>query len=852
MKFNRLIHLLAAVLLPALWLNALAGTTGKIAGQVVSRDSGDPLVGVNVYLEGTILGASTDADGYYFILNVSPGSYNITAEYVGYARLTRANVLVQVDRTSEVRFDLAEQTVELDKAVVVEAERPVVQRDITTTLQNVTTDEIDQLPVNNYREVLVLQTGVVNTSDGLHVRGGRSGEVAYFLDGHRVEDPLFNEEVLAINNDAIEQMEFLSGTFNAEYGNALSGVVNIVTKENFSRINANVLYKRTDWGIEEASNNLNENFFEGYIEGPLWKGSPLGIMFTGRRSTEDNYYLSGLSRVVEDSSGGIYYESIEGSKGVPFGYNDQTTLFGKLYFRPFASGKVAFSYNFGDRKWQSYDHVLKYIPDSSYVRSRKSHLAGANFTHAVSKNLFYELRLSYYQFDFLRNVGGLYYTDYAAPLFLRFNNSNFYRSTIDAVYEDQTSKTYTAKADMSLQANRYHLLKGGVEFKQHNLDYFYIYNPKKPSDQYVIDYLIKPYEGAVYLQDKVEFESIILNLGLRYDFYDPRASYLANPFDPNSFTETKLKTYLSPRLGIAYPVSNNMVFHLSYGQFFQRPPFEVLYENLNREFGNFEPLFGMPDLNPEKTTSYELGLHTTMGRNASLQTTFFTKKIEDLVGVAWNYRPLPYAYYINEDFATVQGFEISAKWRNRNVFTSANYTYSVAKGSSSSQQERFAGAYDIVGTQSLQFYPLDFDQRHLVNGQFTINFGRGEGPFRFLPAVFQNSYFSLVMQYGSGLPYTFNPQRARYVADRNNSRIPYTMFFDLKFEKSFYAGPTRLAVFADVRNLFDRQNIRSVYSATGKPDQSGSTERLETPEFQADPTNYYAPRTIYLGLRLGI
>lgn len=842
---------LIVALLLALSGAVLAGTTGKISGQVLDRDTREPLVGANVFVEGTVLGASTDGDGYFFILNVPPGTYTVTSQYLGFDSMSQTNVLVQVDRTTELTFPIRQSVGGSADVVVVEAERPPVERDVTSTVQNVTSERIDALPVNSLTDILELQSGVVNTG-ALHVRGGRSGEVAYFIDGHRVEDPLFGGQVIDINNEAIEQLEFLSGTFNAEYGNALSGVVNVVTKENFETLRGNVTYKRTNLGLEDASDNLNENYVECYVNGPLGVGLPIGFMVSARRIDADNYYLSGLSEVVQTDDG-RQFRSLDGSEGDPFGYEQSTSLYGKLYMRPFSSGKLSLAYNFSDTERQSYVHDLKYIPDSSYVRNTASHLVAATFTHGVSNSLFYDLRLSFYQYDYLRRVDNLHYSEYSAPLFLRFANSRFFRSQVDVNYEDQLTRTWTAKGDVSYQWNRYHLFKAGVELKRHDFDYFFIADPAVDANTYVNEYSIAPWEGAIYLQDKVEFETVILNLGLRYDWFDPNAEYPLDPAVPDGpVTTSEIKTQISPRVGIAYPVRENMVFHFAYGQFFQRPSYDVMYENLDRSRGNDEPLFGSPNLEAEKTASYELGLNTTIGAGIKLQTTFFSKKIEDLVGVAWAFRPFPYAVYINEDFATVKGFEVSGEWRGRHLAANVNYTFQDAEGSASSQQERFGGAFNIVGTQSLQFYPLNFDQRHTANGSLSMRFGKGEAPFGWMPAVFGNTSASLVGRYGSGLPYTFNPLRAVYVPDRNNSRIDWTLTVDVELQKDFYVGPTRLSVFAEILNLLDRDNIRSVYSATGEPDDSGSLDRNITYEFMADPTNFYPPRTIYLGVRLGL
>ncbi len=826
-----------------------AGTTGKIAGRIVDQDTGEPLIGANVFIKALSTGASTDVNGYYFILNIPPGVYEVTASYIGFQSVTKSNVSVKVDKTTDLDFNLPSGAIQGQEVLVVEARSPNVQRDKTSTMQNIDEKQLETLPVNNVSGVLQLQTGVVNAG-GLHIRGGRSGEVAFYVDGYRIEDPLFNEQVVEVNNQAIQQMEFLTGTFNAEYGNALSGVVNIVTKENFEKLTGQFTYKRTNVGLGDASSNLNENYYEGYFNGPLWKGSPVGILLSAKYTSADNYFFSGNSREIQDTSGAINYESIEFSENKPFGYDKYLTLLGKTYFRPFPSGKLTLLFNYSDRDWQNYDHLMRFIPDSTYIRNSSSSLLGLNFTHAASEKLFYEIRLSYYKYDFLRNINGMNYQDYPVPTFLRFSNTRFYRSWAGAAYEDQKTQTLAAKGDLTYQIDRFNLLKAGFDFKYHNLDYFYINNPNNPSAKFEIDYNEKPFEGAVYLQDKIEFETIILNLGMRYDFYNPKATFVTNPFDPTSSSDSKMKTSFSPRIGIAYPVLENTVFHFAYGQFFQRPEFQVMYENLNRTFSNTEPIFGNPDLEPEKTSSYELGLLTNF-ENTTLQTTFFSKKIENLIGVVWNYDRLPYASYVNEDFAIVKGFEVSAKWNNRNIYASANYTYSLAEGSSSSQQERYSGAFDVVGTQSLKYLPLDFDQNHTANTQLSFSFYEDEGPFNFAAFIFENTTFNIIARYGSGLPYTFNPARARYVAERNNSRMPETIFVDVLIRKDFYISNYYISIFADIRNLLDRKNVRSVYGTTGSPSDSGSLLSGATPDYDQDPTNYYSPRTIYLGVNLG-
>lgn len=840
-----LVHLSLALLLSVSM--APGGTTGKLAGRVTDRQTGEPLIGANVAIPSLSIGASTDIEGYYHIINIPPGQYEATIAYVGYSRSER-RVSIQVDQTTTLDVALTTTAVDLAEVVVV-AERVVVQRDQSSTVQRASAEDLQALPVNSVTAVLQLQTGVVNTGQ-LHVRGGRSGEVGYYLDGYRVEDPLFNSAGIEVNNQAIQEMELLSGTFNAEYGNALSGVVNIVTKENTERYHAKLSYKRTKLGIEEASNNLNERYVEGIVSGPLWSSSPVGFLLSGKKVDADNYYSSGATQLTSDGLGHTRYESIEFSRVKPFGFNDYLSLVGKISWAPFSSAKVTLLENYSKRKWQTYDHIMRFIPDSTYLRSSQTNLLGLNFRHSVSRDLFYDVRLSYYRYTFLRSVNGWSPDQYTFPSFHTFDNSLFYSSMASTVYEDQSTHAYDARGDMTWQIDRFHLVKGGVELKASDLEYYYIANPVNPTDQTTNIYRKKPLEGSAYLQDKIEFETIILNLGLRFDFFDASTPYRLDPFDPASTANTKSQTSISPRVGIAYPVRENMVFHFAYGQFFQKPEYQALYDNLDRVFNNRRTLFGTPSLKAEKTSSYELGLHTSLGTSTSVQLTFFSKKIQNLIGVVWNYDRSPYAYYLNEDFATAKGFEVSTRARLHNISFVANYTFSVAKGSSSTQQERFSGAFNIIGKQSLRFLPLDFDQKHTGNAQLSLDFRDGEGPFGFLPSVFENFTCTFIAQYGSGLPYTFNPARAIYVAEPNNSRLPARFSVDLYARKGFSIGAIGLGVFADVRNLLNRKNVVSVYSTTGSPTVTADESIKATQDYQQDPTNFASPRTIYVGVEI--
>jgi len=200
-----------------------AGQTGKISGKITDEKTGEPLVGATLMIQGTKMGAASDFQGDYYITNLSPGSYNLVVSSIGYQNTVIKNIVVKIDLTTQVNVKLVSTDV-IGQEVIVQAERAIVQRDLTSSSVTVSSDEIKVMPVENINQVINLQAGVV----GGHFRGGRTGEVAYLIDGMPINNPANGNAGFTPENASIREMEVISGTFNAEYGQAMSGIVNIV------------------------------------------------------------------------------------------------------------------------------------------------------------------------------------------------------------------------------------------------------------------------------------------------------------------------------------------------------------------------------------------------------------------------------------------------------------------------------------------------------------------------------------------------------------------------------------------------------------------------------------------------
>ncbi len=244
----------------------MAGTTGKIVGRVVDADTKEGLPGANVVIEGTHMGTATDMDGYYVILNVPPGTYTIKASMLGYQSMVVKGVVVEADRTTEVNFRL-KPTVIKEKEIVVVAKAPVIKKDLTASVNIVSSKEVQTLPVSDVSQVVTQQAGIISRG-GLHVRGGRAGEAVYVVDGVEVRDPYSNYTTAGIPLLSMEETSVSRGGFDVDQGTVASGVFNVITKEGGPKYEFTTLYQTGDfsWLGDKAYAVLDANVGDPYYD----------------------------------------------------------------------------------------------------------------------------------------------------------------------------------------------------------------------------------------------------------------------------------------------------------------------------------------------------------------------------------------------------------------------------------------------------------------------------------------------------------------------------------------------------------------------------------------------------------
>ena len=238
-RVNRLILLiiLVGIELP---LYVYAQNTGKIAGTVTDAQTNEILIGANVVIEGTMLGSATDLDGNFFILRIPPGKYDVSVTYIGYQKLVYHDVQVMTDLTTRLDFKIKPETISTEEIVVV-AEAPVIRKDLTSSEARVQSEDIARMPVQELGDLLDLQAGIArDAGGGIHIRGGRTTEVSYMVNGISITDDFYRTQSLQVENESIQELQVISGTFNAEYGNAMSGIVNVVTKTGGSKLSADL------------------------------------------------------------------------------------------------------------------------------------------------------------------------------------------------------------------------------------------------------------------------------------------------------------------------------------------------------------------------------------------------------------------------------------------------------------------------------------------------------------------------------------------------------------------------------------------------------------------------------------
>ena len=381
-----------------------AQTTGKIAGKVTDATSEEALIGANVLIEGTSFGAAAGLNGEFFIINISPGVYTLRVQMMGYETVLYQDVQVSVNRTTDVHIQMKPTVIE-GEVVVVQAEKVAIKKDQTSTVRNVSSEQMEMLPVENVGQVVAMQAGVVNG----HFRGGRLNEVAYLIDGVEVTESFGGAgRAVDLEPEAVQDLEVITGTFNAEYGKAMSGIVNAVTKGGDVKFHGSFSANLAEFltpndhifiGMKEMDPTRNQDY-KFQLSGPIW-GNKI-TFFTNVRYQNNKNHLFGVRRFEVDdfsdysgnTSESWYSEANGDSDYVSMNGSKNTSFMGKLTASPFTNFRISMLYTKNTDEWNGYDHGYKYNPDGTGTTFRTTDMYSLNINHMLSPKLFYELKLS--------------------------------------------------------------------------------------------------------------------------------------------------------------------------------------------------------------------------------------------------------------------------------------------------------------------------------------------------------------------------------------------------------------------------------------------------------------------------
>lgn len=453
-----------------------------------------------------------------------------------------------------------------------------------------------------------------------------------------------------------------------------------------------------------------------------------------------------------------------------------------------------------------------------------------------------------------------------------------------AFWQDRLTDEYSFRFNLTSQVSKDHELKAGVEMKYRVMEMQSItgpdiaYNnpdvPLPPGSPWpdrgeVRDfYDRKPWEGACYIQDKMEFEGMIVNAGMRLDFIiqDPKmreeTQKMLDINQPGALLAQRGRYRMAPRLGISHPISERAKLYFNYGHFYQTPQFSYFYRSAT---ANASPntTIGNPNLDYEKTVLYELGVNMEIAGNLVFDVAgYYKDKYNEIDTQEERVGPITLNRYYNLGYGRARGFEFTFEKEPSNYWAwTLNYDYSYAYGKQSAAVEGLLQRLSNV-PENRDEHPLDWDVTHQISSYLTVIIRETDHPRLFGISIPNDWLMTIEFAYGSGLPYTPTQYLAGMSENRilkNSRRFPWNETTKLKFDKNFRWEGVVFTIGTEIYNLWDKRNWRSVFTDTGNPYDSTHPDNpdndLEDPgntgtDYDHNPRNLQPPRQIFLHFKV--
>ena len=897
---------------------------GTLSGTVTDNKTGEGLPGVNIIIKGTYYGSAADLNGNYIIKNIVPGNYDVEVSIIGYKVVLKTGFQIKASENTKLDFVLEETVLSFGEDVVVLGKKPLFDVDETASIARVRKEDIENKVVSSVEDILSEQLGVSTQDNEIHIRGGRIDESMFVVDGFSVKDPLSGYSGnLFVNADAIEELEIVTGGYNPEYGQAMSGVVNIKLKEGKDRYEGAIKFSSD----RLFSENFNTDRFEFNLGGPdlFFQSLPktFGIDLPGNFS----FFLNGYGKVYDGNlpvadnlyphrywtSPFISNENIDSFlKKLASRENNDWHMLYKMTWSLSPQKKFFISYDasmninqgyYMPRAFSSTYFPYRYmnILDNYNTITRDTRLLNLNWTHTLSTRSFYEITLGQFNTMEHSSVQDLLWTEYKERLDLEPINYNidntdqdgnifitygdeFYDTGFAPEWYDLSSENTRLDVDWTLHTQSGHKLKTGYEHTITKIQVLDIDEPWSGSSGFGANYdkyNAKTYFGAFYLQDRIVFQGMTLNIGFRTDYWVP-GRYVENAirdtsniiitdeartlFDEETYNfpwfeaPLKMKARLSPRFGISHPITNNDVLYFYYGHFSQLPTFQYVYAKINSKSQSTYQVFGNPNLNPKTTVQYELGVKHKFSEDQVLELKAYWKDMFDYE-TSQTIRPsnpkyahLSFSMYFNADYARARGIEALIKSRLfKNWYIDLNFNYSIVTGKSSSPNDNL-----LVQAGQIREKPL---------GENYMSWDR---PFQFFTNLSYNHPkqwgFSGRVEFKSGRRYTRSIQDTilyqndipYYDGPREDDR-PYAYIsklveknIELKVYKMVKLNNYKLKMYIEIDNLLNESIPRRINPYTGEGYDLGSIfgyNLANSPNPNSDPSRFNRPRSIETGIQ---
>ena len=852
---------------------ARAQSTGTIAGQVRDQASQAGLRSAQVLLDGR-LAALTDTNGAYQVRGVQSGFHRVAVRLIGFATATRDSVPVRSGEETRLDFPLAPQAVQLGAVAVEVAPDAVLDPLATATVQHISSDDLRHLPVSTLEEAVALSAGAVGDS----YRGGRLGEQAFIIDGLGLKNQLdASTGTLGLNipPDILTEASLVTNGFSARYGQALSGLVNVVTKDGGDRWSGRAAYE-TDRGLGAAlDHGLDRGVFEA--DGPLVGGVRLlaAVDATGRldadpvnapaptdprdpRSAQPNMLPHAAGQEVDAAA----------KLTVPFAGRQALRLFAlhsdgqQLLFDP------AYKYDpaYGPAQRLTGDLAtahLQLVSPPSLATPILADLRAGYFTRAYMRGAL-DAPVAYrfgafadHGFSFLGEslarardtatargaVPGFAPPDFSAatpwgvPAFFLGDAS---RGDIDWNRFTEFRSQLDADVGLSHQADLYlggELVRQRVETFQRTLAFLPVGDTVPPAT--ASDF--SPTSAAAYAETQVRTTDLALTLGLRWDTFDPHATLAGG--------RIAARSSFNPRFAVS-AVLHGATFVASWGRFSQAPDYQYMvdaaFEDTTRT-GRFR--VGNPNLGFEQSSQYEFSVRARPAPDMSLRVNAYVKQLQGLVAsVPYGLNP-DSTIFGNADYGSVKGAEVLWERELKDWWgVRVAYTLQWATATASTAFQR--PVVDTVDGDTIYpgktESPLDYDQRHGLTVIGQARAPEGAGPLVLGVRPLGAWEGAAIFHFASGLPYTkTNAAGDTLLGPVNGERLPSQFTLDALLRRPISVAGTRGSVYLDVRNLLGTRNLIAVRRDTGTPGLGeAGIQAAALAAYQANPQAipYESPR----------